>query len=45
MQTLWIIPALPLLGFLANGILGRKLPKAAINAIAAFYSGGEYGDD
>ncbi len=34
MQTLWIIPALPFLGFLANGIFGRRFPKAAINAIA-----------
>ncbi len=34
MQNLWIIPALPFLGFLVNGIFGRKLPKAVINAIA-----------
>jgi NADH-quinone oxidoreductase subunit L len=34
MQNLWLIPALPLLGFLANGIFGRKFPKAVINAIA-----------
>src|SRR5580698_6993921 len=34
MQNLWLIPALPFLGFLANGIFGRKFPKAAINAIA-----------
>ena len=34
MQTLWLIPALPFLGFLANGIFGRKFPKAVINAIA-----------
>jgi NADH-quinone oxidoreductase subunit L len=34
MQNLWIIPALPLLGFLVNGIFGRKFPKAVINAIA-----------
>jgi NADH-quinone oxidoreductase subunit L len=34
MQTLWIIPALPLLGFLANGIFGRRFPKPVISAIA-----------
>ena len=34
MQHLWIIPALPLAGFLANGLLGRRLPKAAINGVA-----------
>lgn len=34
MQNLWIIPLLPLLGFLANGIFGRKFPKAVVNAIA-----------
>src|SRR5580698_6190767 len=34
MQNLWIIPALPFLGFLINGIFGRKLPKAVINLIA-----------
>jgi len=33
MQHLWLIPALPLAGFLANGILGRRLPKAVINLI------------
>ena len=33
-QYLWIIPALPLLGFLLNGLFGRRLPKAMINAIA-----------
>jgi NADH-quinone oxidoreductase subunit L len=34
MQNLWLIPALPFLGFLINGIFGRKLPKAVINLIA-----------
>src|SRR5882762_10354084 len=34
MQNLWLIPALPFIGFLINGILGRKLPKMVINAIA-----------
>ncbi|HEY3825561.1 MAG TPA: NADH-quinone oxidoreductase subunit L [Bryobacteraceae bacterium] len=34
MQNLWLIPALPFLGFLVNGIFGRKFPKAVVNAIA-----------
>ncbi len=34
MQHLWLIPAFPLAGFLVNGILGRRMPKSAVNAIA-----------
>jgi NADH-quinone oxidoreductase subunit L len=34
MQNLWLIPAFPFIGFLLNGILGRKFPKALVNAIA-----------
>jgi NADH-quinone oxidoreductase subunit L len=34
MQNLWIIPALPLVGFLLNGLFGRRFPKAIINMIA-----------
>jgi len=34
MQHLWLIPALPLAGFLANGILGRRASKTVINVIA-----------
>ncbi|HYA16018.1 MAG TPA: NADH-quinone oxidoreductase subunit L [Bryobacteraceae bacterium] len=34
MQNLWIIPALPFLGFLINGIFGRTLSKALVSAIA-----------
>src|SRR5215831_15018429 len=34
MQNLWVIPALPFVGFLINGIFGRKLSKTVINAIA-----------
>ena len=30
---LWLIPALPLAGFLINGVFGRRMPKAAINAV------------
>ncbi|MGH9585770.1 MAG: NADH-quinone oxidoreductase subunit L [Acidobacteriaceae bacterium] len=31
---LWLIPLLPLIGFLLNGIFGRKLPKALVSTIA-----------
>lgn len=31
---LWLIPALPLAGFLVNGLLGRRLPKAAVGLVA-----------
>ncbi|HWB86843.1 MAG TPA: NADH-quinone oxidoreductase subunit L [Bryobacteraceae bacterium] len=33
-MQLWLIPLLPLAGFLINGIFGRKLPKSVINAVA-----------
>src|SRR5579863_2450267 len=32
-MTLWLIPALPLAGFLLNGILGRRFSKTAVNTI------------
>ena len=31
---LWIIPMLPLAGAAVNGLLGKRFPKAAVNAIA-----------
>ncbi|HEX5234789.1 MAG TPA: NADH-quinone oxidoreductase subunit L [Silvibacterium sp.] len=31
---LWLIPLIPFAGFLANGLAGRKLPKALVSAIA-----------
>jgi NADH-quinone oxidoreductase subunit L len=34
MPLLWLIPILPLCGFLLNGLFGRKLPKAVVSAIA-----------
>ena len=34
MQNLWLIPVLPFIGFLVNGIFGRKFPKSLINLIA-----------
>src|SRR6202051_3252190 len=33
-MQLWLIPLLPLAGFAVNGLLGRRLPKASINAVA-----------
>jgi NADH-quinone oxidoreductase subunit L len=34
LNHLWLIPLLPFAGFLINGTLGRKLPRAAVSAIA-----------
>src|SRR5258708_27528064 len=34
MHQLWLIPIFPLVGFLINGIFGRRMSKAAINGIA-----------
>src|SRR5690349_17763195 len=31
---LWLIPTLPFAGFLLNGLLGRRLPKAVVSAVA-----------
>ncbi len=33
-MQLWLIPILPLAGFILNGVFGRKLSKAAVNVIA-----------
>ena len=33
-MQLWLIPILPFLGFLLNGLFGRRLSKPVINAIA-----------
>ncbi|MDQ2925721.1 MAG: NADH-quinone oxidoreductase subunit L [Acidobacteriota bacterium] len=37
-QLLWLIPLLPFAGFLINGIVGRKLPRAAVSAIALLFT-------
>src|SRR5258707_1117921 len=34
MQQLWLIPAFPLLGFLVNGVFGRRRANAFVNAVA-----------
>jgi NADH-quinone oxidoreductase subunit L len=33
-MNLWLIPIFPLIGFLLNGLFGKRLSKMAINAIA-----------
>jgi NADH-quinone oxidoreductase subunit L len=33
-QNLWIIPILPFIGFLINGIFGRRLPKMIVSLVA-----------
>ncbi len=35
---LWLIPLLPFIGFLINGTLGRKLSRAAVTAVALFFT-------
>jgi NADH-quinone oxidoreductase subunit L len=34
-MQLWLIPILPLIGFLLNGLFGRKLSKPVVSAVAA----------
>src|SRR5438093_4120740 len=34
MQHLWLIPALPLLGFVVNGVLGRRRSNTFVSAVA-----------
>src|ERR1700716_3903599 len=34
MQHLWLIPAFPLLGFLVNGVFGRRRANAFVSAVA-----------
>ncbi|MBT9330577.1 NADH-quinone oxidoreductase subunit L [Paracidobacterium acidisoli] len=31
---LWLIPIVPFIGFLVNGLLGRRFPKAVVSAVA-----------
>jgi NADH-quinone oxidoreductase subunit L len=35
---LWLIPLLPCLGFLLNGLFGRRLPKAMVSLIALLFT-------
>ncbi len=34
MEQLWLIPALPLAGFVVNGVLGRRVSKAVVHTVA-----------
>jgi NADH-quinone oxidoreductase subunit L len=34
-MNLWLIPIFPFAGFLINGLLGRRMPRQLINAVAA----------
>ncbi len=40
---LWLIPILPFAGFLLNGLLGRRLPKALVSAIALLFTAAPLG--
>src|ERR1044072_9283008 len=40
LNTLWLIPALPLVGFVLNGALGSGLGKSFVTAVALLASGG-----
>ena len=37
-HLLWFFPLLPFIGFLLNGTLGRKLPRAAVAGIALLFT-------
>jgi NADH-quinone oxidoreductase subunit L len=37
-EYLWLIPLLPFTGFLINGTVGRKLPRAAVTAVALLFT-------
>ena len=39
MTTLALIPALPLLGFLFNGLAGRRLPHAVVSLVGCAPAG------
>jgi NADH-quinone oxidoreductase subunit L len=42
-QLLWLIPTLPFAGFLINGTLGRKLPRALVATIALLFTAASAG--
>ncbi len=37
-SLLWLIPLLPFAGFLINGTLGRRLPRAGVSALALLFT-------
>ena len=34
MELIWLIPLFPLIGFITNGLLGRKMPKSLVSLTA-----------
>ena len=40
LNKLWLIPLLPFAGFLLNGLLGSRLGKKFVSAVALLASGG-----
>ncbi len=43
LQTLWLIPALPLLGAIINGVIGRRLPRALSSWLAVAVMAASFG--
>ena len=37
-SLLWYIPLLPFAGFVLNGTIGRRLPRAAVTGIALLFT-------
>jgi NADH-quinone oxidoreductase subunit L len=37
-STIWFIPLLPVAGFLINGTLGRRLPRAVVSTVALLFT-------
>jgi NADH-quinone oxidoreductase subunit L len=37
-STIWFIPLLPFAGFLINGTLGRRLPRAVVSTVALLFT-------
>lgn len=35
MNLIWLIPIMPLIGFLINGLFGKRLPKSSVGVIAS----------
>jgi NADH-quinone oxidoreductase subunit L len=40
---LWLIPLLPFLGFLVNGLFGRRFPKPVVSAVALLFPLASFG--
>ena len=35
LDLIWLIPLFPAIGFVINGLIGKRLPKSAVGVIAA----------